>query len=460
MTGKTLSLIGALSGREKIIFARYLEEKNKEILSRLYLYLVSNCDHSKRSAFNACFPGKKFDDKKFRYVLSDLGKEVKKFILLRSLKKEKKLEKQVLSKELLARGATRVYEQLVHEEQKDAAGSAFRNADFHLSQFIWGFNKLSYEGEERTRDKKDRIREVMAELDRFYILKKLQLSCEVINPGSALPEQDIFLLEEIESRLDSGADLQSPVVRMYYNMLMTLKDNRNEENFHNLRKLLNESGVMVPRTELRDIYQCVFNYCIRKINTGNVEWQETLYEAYKEALVNEALLQSGHLSQWDYKNIVTISLRLGKHAWAYDFIKDYRYKLKDSERENAYLYNLATWYYNTGNFSKSLRHLQKVKFTDLYYQFDARTTILKIYFDLNDVERFNYQAEAFKTALRRNKDISDYQRTIYRNFIKFTGQLLAAGKIKVKVAKVKLRIENEPQVADLKWLLKKVSEKE
>ena len=111
-----------------------------------------------------------------------------------------------------------------------------------------------------------------------------------------------------------------------------------------------------------------------------------------------------------------------------------------------------------GEFNKSLNLLQRVTFTDLYYQIDTRAMLLKIYYELDDVEALRYHLQAFKNFLTRNKLISAYQRTIYSNLVKYTWKLVLGQSRKSKLARLHQEIAENRSTADLQWLLKKTGE--
>jgi len=210
--------------------------------------------------------------------------------------------------------------------------------------------------------------------------------------------------------------------------------------------------------QLREIYQYAMNYCIKKINKGNINYFKTLFELYKIILPKEILMPEKSLPQFDYKNIVTIALRMKELAWAKKFIEEYKPYLRKEERENAYIYNLAHWHFHSREYSKTLSLFQRVQFTDVYYQLDTRSIVLKTYFEQDDTDAFFYHASAFRTYIRRNKLVSDYQRTSYRNFIKYTGQLLRANGNMKKISAIKKELEEKKQVADINWLLQKTED--
>jgi hypothetical protein len=117
-----------------------------------------------------------------------------------------------------------------------------------------------------------------------------------------------------------------------------------------------------------------------------------------------------YLSQWEYKNIVTLGLRLKENKWVRDFIRKHLHHLAPHERKNALTYNSAMLGYHEKNYRLTLKLLREVEFSDLYYALDSRSLLMKVYYETDDPETLLYHISAFKIFLRRNKFISDYQR--------------------------------------------------
>jgi hypothetical protein len=463
--GKISGLMRALEPAEIPLFRERLEkgrgETDKKLL-RLFdvicpLMREDENEPDKKEIFKTCFPGKKFNDQQYRYLSSDMVARLEKFIALRGFEKDGSLYSQVLSRELAARKAVKAYNRhrLSFEEKKSASEivdishyqHCYESELIHLAKATAGMK----------RDEKSNIGEVVEYLDRFYLGRKLQLCCEIFNVRNVLAvDYKVFLLDEILSHLRNKSYSDTPVILVYFRILMTLLESENEEHFHQLRTLLKEHETKFTLSELREMYQYVLNYCIKKINLGNITWQKTLFEIYKITIGNKVLMSEGHLSQWDYKNIVTISLRQKESEWAKSFIEEQKRFLLAAERENAYRYNLANVYFTTGEYSRSLKLLQQVEFSDVYYQLDAKSILLKTYFELEETESFFYHATAFRTFLNRNKLVSDYQRTIYLNLIRYSSQLMRASGVKRKIALIKKKVEENRNVADLQWLLKKI----
>ena len=176
------------------------------------------------------------------------------------------------------------------------------------------------------------------------------------------------------------------------------------------------------------------------------------------ALKDGALLTDGKITQWDFKNIVTISLRTQQVDFALDFIDSYSNNLPDNHRSNAVAYNLANIHFAKGEYRAAIKQLQEVDLDDVFYRLDARSILLKCFYELDDTDALHYHATAFRSTLNRNRKISDNQRKLYLNLIKHTLSLSNAGGIPAKVNLIKKRISEKPNVADLRWLESKIAE--
>src|ERR1041385_8458610 len=147
------------------------------------------------------------------------------------------------------------------------------------------------------RDEKSNIGETVEYLDRFYLARKLQLCCEIFNVKNVLAvDYKVFLLDEILSHLKNKSYSDTAVILIYFRILMTLLESENENHFSALRHLLKEHENKFTLPELREMYQYVLNYCIKKINLGNIHYQKTLFEIYKITIANKVLMSEGNLS--------------------------------------------------------------------------------------------------------------------------------------------------------------------
>jgi len=399
------------------------------------------------------FQGRPFEEQALRYALSDLYKQAIRFIGHWELSGQDAEIMPWVRSALASRGADKSYESLGDPLKKEAIHGkeleSFRESYVHLNQYL----------SRRNRTDPEAMLTTARHLDIFYLATKLKMLCELINSQNVKRgAYDFFLEKEIEEQVSQGAFMDSPAILIYFHILKTLTEPQNIKHFENLQELLSSHSDKFERDELRDMYKYLMNYCIKKINQGETEFLNRLFGIYQTVLENKAIYNGRFLSQWDFKNIVVVGIRAGENKWVESFIENKIHDLAAAEQKNALTYNTAYLSFSNGNYHQALRLLQDVEFTDIYYQLDMRSVMLKCYYEMHDEDALNYHLAAFRLFLSRNKVISDYQRTIYRNLIKFTGKLMNAKGFPAKVKALAEAIESTKQIADLNWIRKKVEQ--
>lgn len=175
-----------------------------------------------------------------------------------------------------------------------------------------------------------------------------------------------------------------------------------------------------------------------------------------------SIYEKGRLSQWDYKNIVSLGLRIGKTDWVANFIETQRERIAADYRTNAYAYNSAYFHYATRNYPDALRQLQTVEFSDVFYHLGTKAIQMKIYYEQEETEALLSLFAAFKTFLRRNKGISTYQRRTHLNLVQFVERLdrlrersprLSRKVFTEKLQELQAEAEAKDGVSNLPWLL-------
>jgi len=466
---KVLGIISGLSAAELPLFRAWIGNgaSNDKLLLQLFDYsceVIRNpkagITYNKGEAWAACFGKLKYNDSRFRYLNSDLVMRLEEFILWRGNVKDERRREEVLLQEYGKRGSMKAWQSHFNQFDTYIKEEKVQDADFFSHAWEMEFTHLALMSAGKVVPDAAAITRAAGYLDRFYLIRKLQLCCEIFNVQNVFSqEHQVFLLDEILIHMKNRNYEDVPVIVIYYRILMTLRESENEDHYHTLRKLLREHESAVTTEELRDMYKYVLNYCIKKINLGNISWQGELFDIYRITVTNRVLMSEGFLSHRDFKNIVTIALRQNQVAWTGEFIEQFIHEVPPEERENAKLYNTANLLFHKRDYSGAIRVLQRVDFLDIFYDLDARSILLKTWFELDEQDSFEYHATAFRKFLKRNKSVSDYQRTIYENLIAFASRLMKAGTSASAIKKISSEISEKKNVADLRWLLAKIEER-
>lgn len=327
---------------------------------------------------------------------------------------------------------------------------------------------ISFLTSRRNRFVDDSVQVASDQLDTYFIVAKLKYGVEMANRQNVVAQDfDRGLLEYVLKYCDDRPELldKQPEIGIYYQVYRCLTLEEPEEAFADLLLRLGSHSDQFPKPELREMYGYAINFCIKQINRGQSQYLNLLLELYQRALDSEAMYIDGWLSQWDYKNIVSASLKAGRFDWCAGFIEAYKEKVEPGSRENAHTYNLASLFFEQGEYGQTLRLLQHVEFSDVFYHLGSKVLLLKSFFELNDYDALSSLCDSFKIYLKRNKTLSKYHYTVNWNLISFTRKLAdirrkAAFTPQVasqeKLVQLQEAIAAKGSVAQLAWLRKKV----
>jgi hypothetical protein len=197
---------------------------------------------------------------------------------------------------------------------------------------------------------------------------------------------------------------------------------------------------------------------------GKIVYLEELFDLYKEELQSGLILIHEELDHSDYKNIVTVGLRLKQYVWVSEFMEEYRALVQPVYRDNVYHFCQADLLYAKRKLGEAIRLLQTVAFTDVFYQLSSRMLLIKLYFEMKEEEGLFYALDAFERFLRRNKSIARERREGHRNFIAFSRRLarlrerqplLVPADFQQRLSALRSRMRDTDKISNLRWLEEK-----
>lgn len=303
--------------------------------------------------------------------------------------------------------------------------------------------------------------ELLESIDIHFLYRKLKYSCYILNLQNILSvDYDLSFQEAIVTYLRNNPP-ETPALNIYLKCLLTLQDSDETGHYYELKALLTKHIHDFSKEEMRDMYGFAQNYCIKRVNLGEDQFLEELFELYSLLLGEGILVDNDRISLFSFKNISTVAIRLGRYDWVEAFTRDYKQYLRNEVREMAARYNHARIFFYRKEYRAALRQLLEVDARDVYYSLGTKSLLLKIYYEMDDIEPLLSLVTSTRTWLRRNKSISEYQRTIYLNFLNFVKQLvqvkLGGGK---PVPQIREKMNEVKKIADLTWLKVKVTELE
>ncbi len=459
---KLPELISLLDWRERQSLKKYVASpffNENPVLSKL-LDILLDQPMTPEATWALLYPGIPFADLKLRHLRSELLRLVEGFLAYGEIKKREGLKQSHLLRALGRKKASSLYEftwrKIVRKGPAPGAGN-----DQFFEQYLLQAEHNAWLEHRSQRSGETHLQATVDSLDTFYLFSKLKYSCTILNNRKVVDvNYENLLLEEILLHLRKRSYDHIPGIAIYFQIYEMLTEPEDDHHYKELKALLEKYSSSFARSEAYQMYAFAMNYCIGRINKGQSEFLGEILELYKQGLEMEILLENGQLSPWDYKNIVVAGLRREEYDWTGAFIRKYRDNIPEAYRENAYTYNLAKFYYYKKEYSEVLRLLQQVEYDDVFYNLDSKVMLLKVYFELEELEALDSLIDSFRIFLRRNKLISAHHRTNYLNLTRFVKKLsrLRPDDQK-KLERIKAEVAATEQVADMDWLRGKLEGK-
>ncbi|MBC8046736.1 MAG: hypothetical protein H7Y00_08075 [Fimbriimonadaceae bacterium] len=414
----------------------------------------------RNNLYKLIYGNENYEEQKLRYLMTDLTKQLEEYLCYKAISNEELFKMHLLLYTYRIRKLERPFFSTVKLAEKMLEDWPRRDVSHAFYEYLIEEDKYKYASDQKEHLSKSNLQKVVDDLDKYFILNKMRYSAEIINNKNVVAiNYKLFLYEEIMNHLRINPLDHVPAAKVYYTIILTLIEPDNKQHYNALLLLLEEHKNIFSKEELFDMYVFAKNFCIRKINQGYTDYIRDLFELYKIILNNKIIFRDNSLSQFDYKNIVYLGLRVEEMDWVKSFIIKYNDYLDPKYRNNAYTYNLASYYYFMKNYDEALTLLRSVEFTDIYYHLDSKSLLLKIYYDQNETEAFFSLVEAFKVYIKRNNLIPTSQKNSYYNMIKFVSKLFK-WKLNPKntLSHIEEEIENTKPLADINWIRKKLEE--
>ena len=406
-----------------------------------------------------------YNDAQMRQWIHQLLKVIKAYFMQKEVEAHKTDAQLLLAKAFRKRGMDELFEKEIENATVSNVEQAYRHADFHFKNYQINAEKIEHAS--LTRRKGDMpFDELMRSLSTFFAAEILRLNSVSLSYQTVLQRSiDAPLLDEVLNWLEKSdlfeanneisdgfieqkeENTEGAVLKMYYHIFKALKTD-NAFNFNELKQLLNTHLDKLPEQERRTIYSLAFNFCTKKINTGEKVYLQHYFDLNQLGLDNGFLLDNGIISKFIYKNAVSAAIKLQKYDWARQFLDDYKPLLQLKDRETTYSYNLAFYHLSLNEFDKAQTLLQHADFGDLQTNLAGRAFLLRIYYETKAFDALESLLDSFNVFIQRQKDIG-YYKDNYLNLIKIIRQTLKIDLKDVdKRKELKTQVEETPNIAE------------
>lgn len=477
-SNKLIPILSSLSRKEMTRFYELIQSpyynKHGEV-TELVAYFngiypkftIKNCERKK--LFKKVFPQKVHNQKHLALLFTYTLRLLHQFLILEEGKNNKVQQQLFLLQYFRKGGHYREYEKSLDGLQVEMANTKIQNSDFSFQQFLIKSEAERFHSQLEKHETDLGIQQKQTHLDHFYFSEKLKDACEMIARSKILQIEYAYnMVDEIIHQIEKNIKRYThiPSIIVYYQVFQMMTKGTSAF-YHDLIPILKKYENSFPKRELESIYNYLQSFCMTKINTGENVYLNELFKLYKMQLEQDLLKENNYLSEWHFKNITTVALRLNELDWVKKFIEIYKEKLDPEALENAYTFNLAAYYYEADQLEQVLDLLVKVEYSDIRYRVHAKSLLLRTYYDLNEYEALLSLSESFRLYLQRNSQLSESRRDGFLNLVKFTKRafhiknnisILRKEKLRQELGKLQHEIGSASTIFNQSWLNTKIAE--
>lgn len=471
---QTFSALSQHDRRELEKFVNSPAFNQRDDVRRLYQYLKEHVPVSgnagdenghltKISAYEQVFPASEnrrsagYDDASMRHAMSFLYKLIKRYLAYTTWTENELAVGIHLCKALRSRGLDKIYLKEFKALEAQFNSATLQSAEYFFQQYQL---RLEYwEVFQRTaRGGETNLKEVGDAFGAYVAVNVLRQGCAMLaKPGNQESIQTLAYLAETLAATEQGKFDRLPAVLVYFRCFKMLSDTDPQLHFSELRALVEQYWTLFPQHEIRDIYVAAINFCIRQLNTGARSFIRDALDLYRSGLERNIIFEDGFLSKYTYNNILLLAIALEEWDWAHQFLENYRNTLPQRDRDSAYRYNLATYYFRKKDYPRAQETLRHVEFRDTFYNLDARRMLVRIYFDAGEVIALDSLLDSFTIYLRRKRASLGYHKDLNQNFVHFVRNLLRIDWTnEAEKHALREKIRTIRYVAEREWLLGKV----
>jgi len=404
--------------------------------------------------FSKIFPKEKYDEKKIGYAQSFLYTEIKNYLAYQEFTKDEVHPQLLTTRSLRKRGLNRHFESEWKTANDLLQKQPLRNSRYHFYNYKLQNEQYEYSNSQSRKQPKG-LQESSNEFTNYFISEKLEQSCHALSFQmliSADYQQD-FLEKVIQHVEGNEVSKETPSINIYFQIHKMLTEKDGMEYYRKLRELLNLHFENFPKEELKALYIFAINYCIKQSNAGISELRKEILELYQEGIEYNIFINNGIFDRFNFKNIVVVAASLKEYDWAENFIHQYKNQLDSTFKKGTFTYSLALLNFVKPDYGKVMELLQQAEFKDIFLHLNAKKMLLRIYFEIKEINALESLLDSFSRYLTRRKDLG-YHKETSLTLIKFVRKILQI-KPYDKKSKELLRkeISNAEIGTEKKWLL-------
>jgi len=470
---KLTELIQAMSENEFKKFGDFVRSpahNRSAAVVRLYELIEKNFENFqsrilfKKVIAEHIYPNERYSDQNIRTLFSNFTRLLEKFLAFQEMEKDETLQSLLLVRSLQGREASKNLEATARELNDILEGEFNCNEDhYHKLQELRKI-MVAYKGENLELNIDADYYKLAEEADMLFVISKLKtinslLSRKYHTFGNI--KLRFWCLDEILNLIKdnlSRVRREHPIIYSEYLIFMMMLYPKRKSYFQDLKKYVLVHIGEYKMDELEEVYYSLTNYCFNKVNVGERSFLKDLYSIYRKFETNKFYHNLKRIQYPDFISIILNSLHFNDVEWADNFFFKYKHKITPEFKKDTSNLSSAMIHFCRKKYDEAIRLASDVHYRNSYFYLNAKEILVKIYYELGELNALESVMDAMRHYLRRHRDVLLIQYDRYMKFLNLVTQLTKISSDGRDARRIKKDLERYPNAIGVDWLKEKVRE--
>jgi hypothetical protein len=470
------SLISAKDSKEDKKFKDFLNSPyfNKSSKTQRFCLYLLECaqngtfEHmTEKSISEHVFGGEAVNLKKFGALCTVARRLFEEFLTLCEFEKHEALMTNLLLESLNSKGAGKNFRSVYSQLENKMRKKTYHDQNYFLQRILTQRVLIENEGVDYEKDLSKDYYRLSEYIDKHFTLAKLELVNSLLSRKYHVlgkERADISMLKEAIDYVEANRDYlrkNEAAIFSEYLILKMMYSDENEKYFHELFEYVSVNYKKFPKDGLELVYYPLINYGSNRAALGDSIFLNYVFRIYQSFEKNGFYTGLKAMQDLDFISIIIISLRVGKIRWAENFHSRYLSKLPPDSRKDNDSLSRGLIEFSRRNYDAAIKHIAKVNYRNSYYYLKSKETLMKIYYETDDMEALLPLIDSTRHYLNRRKELLSIHYERYIEFLKCVN-LLARIKQKDSDDAYLLRdeLKRKRNIISSDWLMEKLSEQE
>ena len=462
-----VEIVRSLSRKEIRDVHKWLQSpahNQREDVVRLFDFLTkriaANREDSigKSKAWKHVFPDEPFDDARIRQVMYFLLKSIEEYLVFADYGRDQIQFRKSLAKIYRLRKLDKAYRQAYRQGRDQLEKQELRNGYYLMNAYFFDLEEYNHRLP-ISQNAPVNLQESADSLEKWFLAEKLRIACAMIAHRTVFQKinYEPGLLDEVLTYIQGKELLDEPAIASFYFAYLAITHPEEEDYFDQLEKLLHNEITRFDHSEARVLYIAALNYCVPKINQGRLDFARRAFLLYRNGLETGILLENNVVSRYTFGNAVGAALRVGEYGWAEQFIEEFQHHLEEKERQSIVNFNESRVYFEKGDYDQAQTLLTRFEYDDMLLNIIAKTMLLKIYYEIGELDAFESLLESMRIYLQRKEALDPTRKSAYKNMISLMKKLLNLNPYsKAQTERLKNLVEGTKPLMERDWLLRQL----